>query len=58
VFPARIRESALGRRRDSTGGGLAAAATVVALVTVVLYPLQSVDPGVSSHGVEARLDHT
>jgi signal transduction histidine kinase len=38
-----------GRRlRDSTPAGLAAAAVVVVSVTVVLYPLQEVDPGLSS----------
>jgi K+-sensing histidine kinase KdpD len=34
--------------RESTWAGYAAAAIVVTLVTLVLYPLQQVDPGVSS----------
>jgi signal transduction histidine kinase len=38
----------LDRLRESTGAGYLVAAVVVTLVTLALYPLQRVDPGVSS----------
>jgi signal transduction histidine kinase len=46
--PTHRHESAVGRLRESPGAGLAAAAVVVTFVTLVIFPLQNIDPGVSS----------
>lgn len=47
-MPAASTSRPAARRQDSTAIGIAAAALVVAAVTLLLYPLSEADPGVSS----------